>query len=198
MVRAKIAAYVGGTRYAQSLIAGKKLHPAARQYGRAIISHLYGSPKKALPQIAKLSKQYPKNAYLHEMRGEILLRSGKGKQAADAFAKAVKLDRYKAGFLRIELGHALLESRSKANVKRAVVELKKGLARDPSALAGYQYLARAYSELGRVPEALLASAQLAIRAGRKGQAKDYARRAQKSFKRGSPGWIQAQDILETR
>ena len=129
------------------------------------------------------------------MRGEILLRSGKGKQAADAFAKAVKLDRYGAGFLRIELGHALLESGSKANVKKAIVQLNKGLARDPTAFGAYQHLARAYGEVGDVSRALLASAELAVRTGKKRRAKDYARRAQKGFKRGSPGWLRSQDII---
>ena len=195
MVRAKIAAYLGGTRYAQAVLSSKTLSPEARIYGRAIVAHLYGSPKKALSLINKASKLNPKNAYLHEMRGEILLRSGKGKKAARAFAKAVKLDRYGAGFLRIELGHALLESGSKADAKKAVVQLKKGLARDPTAIIGYQHLARAYSEVGEVNRALLASAELAIRTGKKGQAKSYAIRAQKGFKRGSPGWLRAQDII---
>lgn len=198
LVRAKIAAYAGGSRYAQSLLGDRKFSSQGRLYGRAIVAHLYGSPQKALPLIRKASKNNPKNAYLHEMRGEILLRSGKGKAAAGAFKKAVKLDRYKAGFLRIELAHALLESGGKKNAKQALIQLKKGLAKDPDTVVGYQLLARAYGEAGNVPRALLASAEYDIRTGRRGRAKSYAKRAQKSFKRGSPGWLRAQDILSLK
>ena len=198
MARAKIAAYVGGSRYAQSLLAGKELVPDARLYGRAIVAYLYGSPKKALPLIEKLSKKNPKNAYLHEMRGEILLRTGKGAKAAQAFRKAITLDRYKAGFIRVELGHALLESGSKTATKQAIIELKKGLARDPTAVGGFQYLARAYGETGDIPNALLASAEFAMRTGRRNQAKAYAKRAKQGFKRGSPGWLRADDITQIK
>ncbi len=198
MIRAKIAAYTAGDRYARALLGNKKLSANARLYGRAIITHLYGSPKRAIPQINAVLKRQPKNAYVHEMKGEILLRSGKPKLAAKSFRRAVKLDRTRAGFIRIELGHALLQSGNKKDIKEAIVQLRKGVSRDPSAVAGYQYLAQAYGELGNIPRALLASANYAIRTGRKKDAKNFAKRAQKSFKRGSPRWLRAQDILEIK
>ncbi len=195
LARAKIAAYSGDSRYARSLLQSKKISGDARLYGRAIITHLYGSPRKAIPQIDRLLKKQPNNAYFHEMKGEILLRSGKGAAAVGPFRRAVKLDKTGAGFLRVELAHALLESGRKKDLKEAIVHLKKGLRRDPSALAGYHYLAIAYGKTGEVPKALMASAELALRTGKKSEAKSYARRAQKGFKRGSPAWIRAQDIV---
>ena len=198
MVRAKIAAYSGNDRYARAVLLGKELHPDAKRYGLAIGTFLRGEPRRALPTIDKLLKRDSKNAYLHEMRGEILLRMGKGKQAAKSFRRAVKLDKTKAGFIRIELAHALLESGGKKNAKEAIQQINKGLARDRTALAGYQLLARAYAETGDPARALLASAELSYRTGRKAQAKSYARRAQKAFKRGSPAWLRAQDLITAR
>ena len=195
MIRAKIAAYVGGDRYSRALLSGKKLQPSARLYGRAITTHLYGSPRKAIPLIDRLIKKQPRNAYAHEMRGEIYLRSGKAKQAASAFRKAVKLDRYGAGFIRIQLGHALVQTGRKKDMKEAINVINKGLAKDPTAIAGYRFLGIAYSELGQPGRALLASAELASRRGRKQQAKAYALRVQQTFKRGSPAWLRAQDII---
>ena len=195
MVRAKIAAYVGGTRYASAVLADKKVHPDARLYGRAILAHLYGSPKRAIPLIDKLLKTNPKNAYVHEMRGEIMLRSGKAAQAASSFRKAIKYDKTKAGFLRIELGHALLETGNKKHLKEAISHLKQGLARDRTAVQGYQYLAIAYGRKGETANALLASADHALRTGKRRRAKEYAQRAQLQFKRGTPGWLRAQDII---
>ncbi|MEP1264646.1 MAG: M48 family metalloprotease [Rhizobiaceae bacterium] len=198
MIRAKIAAYIGGSRYATAVLADKKLHPDARLYGRAILAHLYGSPKRAIPLINKLLKSNSQNAYVHEMKGEIMLRSGKAPEAARAFRQALKYDRAKAGFIRIELGHALLESGGKKNLKEAIVHLKQGLARDPTAVAGYQYLAIAYGRNGDTANALLASADFALRNGKRRQAKEYAQRALLKFKRGTPGWLRAQDIISVK
>lgn len=198
MMRAKIAAYTGQGAYARALLSGKELKPAARLYGRAITTYRYGSPKKALPLIDQSLKGAPNNPFLHEMKGEILLRSGQPAEAAKAFARAVKLDRTNSGFMRVELGHALLETGKRANIEKAIKELNAGLARDPSALVGYQYLARAYGEVGNAPRALLASAELAARTGKKRQAVEYARRAQQSFKHGSPPWLRAEDIISIR
>lgn len=198
MVRAKIAAYVGGSRYAHALLAGDALAPQARLYGRAIVAHLYGSPKKALPLIDQLIRQQPRNAYAHEMKGEILLRSGKAAAAVAPFRTAVKLDRTNAGFIRVELGHALIESGNPKNLKEGIAQLRRGLASDPTAVSGYQYLAIAYGRQGDTARALLAAAELAVRTGKKQEARQYARRAQQSFKRGSPEWLRAEDVITYR
>ncbi len=195
MVRAKIAAYTGGGKFGRSLLISKELPAAARQYGRAITTYLYGSPKKALPMIDKLVRSQPNNAYLHEMKGEILLRTAKPVAAAKAFRRAIKLDRTGAGFIRVELGHALVQTGKRKDINEAIVQLTKGLARDPSAIAGYQYLAMAYGQKGDQAKALLASAELAFRTGKRKEAKQYARRAQQGFKRGTPDWLRAQDII---
>ncbi|MEP2558317.1 MAG: tetratricopeptide repeat protein, partial [Rhizobiaceae bacterium] len=158
----------------------------------------YGSPKRAIPLIDKLLKRNPKNAYVNEMKGEILLRSGKPRQAIAPFRKAVQYDRTGAGFIRVELGHALLESGSKNNLDEAIRELQKGLSRDPTAVQGYQYLAIAYGRKGQTARALLASADFALRTGKKARAKDYARRAKRGFKRGTPGWLRAEDIITVK
>ena len=195
MARAKIAAYVGGSRYAQSVLQGSELQEQAKQYGRAIVTFLYSSPKRALPLIDKLASAMPSNAYVHEMKGEILLRSGQAGAAVAPFRQAVALDKRGTGFLRVELGHALLES---GNAREAAEELQKGLRRDPSAVEGFRHLARARAEIGDEAGALLATAEYAIGTGKREEARDYARRAQAGYKRGSPGWLRAQDIVEVR
>ena len=194
LARVKIAAYVGGNR-GRALLTSRDISPVAHAYGRTILTHLRGSPRKAVPMIDRLIKQRPKNPYFHEMKGEIMLRSGKPKSAVGPFTTAIKLDRTGSGFLRTQLGHALVESGGKANAKKAVAQIKKGLTRDPSTISGYMHLARAYFELGRDGDALLANAEVAYRTGRKRDAIAFARRAQAKLKRGSPAWVRAQDIV---
>ncbi len=195
LARAKIAAYLGGRRNLASLIRQKGLSPLARQYGEAIGLYLYGSPKNAIPKINALIRKRPNNAYFHEMKGEIMLRSGKPAAAISPFRKAVKLDRGRSGFLRVELGQALLSSGRKTNIKPAIAELRKGLARDPSLIIGHRYLARAYQKAGNTPLALLSSAEEMFWSGKIANAKNFANRAQQKLKRGSPGWLRAQDII---
>ncbi len=198
MARAKIAAYVGGSRYAQALLNDPELNPTAALYGRAIVTHLYGSPAKAIPLIDQVLNVQPDNAYVHEMKGEIYLRSGNAKAAVAPFRRAASLDKTGAGYIQIELGHALLESGGDANAQEAATNLRKGLLKDDTALRGFQYLARAEAALGNEAGALLASAEFAVRTEKKGQAREYAKRAQQFYKRGSPGWLRAQDIIEAR
>lgn len=198
MARAKIAAYLGGSRYGRALLQSGKLHPTAQLYGRAILTYLYGSPRRAIPLIEKVLKAQPRNPYVHEMKGEILLRSNKPKEAIAPFRRAIALDKTKAGFIKVQLGHALLESGQKKNLDEAIRVLTQGVQRDPTALQGYAYLARARAQTGDSAGALLASAELAVRSGKKRQAREYAARAQRGFKRGTPRWLRAQDIIEVR
>ncbi|MGI9364143.1 MAG: M48 family metalloprotease [Rhizobiaceae bacterium] len=198
MVRAKIAAYTGNTRYSSAVLSDKNLHPDAKLYGRAILAYLYGSPKRALPLIDSLLKKYPTQPYINEMKGEILLRSARAKDAIAPFRRAVKYDKTGAGFLRVELGHALLESGSQKHLDEAIVQLRKGLTRDQTAVMGYQYLAQAYGRKGQTNRALLATAEYSMRIGRVAQAKQYAKRAQQGFKRGTPSWLRAEDIINYR
>ena len=194
MARAKIAAYTDQRR-ARGVLTSRTLHPQARAYGSTILEHLYGSPKKAVPMIDRLIKQQPKNAYLHEMKGEILLRAGRAKEAVRPLRRAIKLDRTGSGFLRVQLGHALLSSGGSKNLRAAVRELKRGTSGDRYGVAGYRYLALAHAGLGQEGEALLASAELAYRSGRRGEARAFARRARSQLKKGSPAWVRAGDIL---
>lgn len=196
MVRVKIAAYISGEKNAKNLVKQKGIGEEAKKYGTAIIEHLYGSPKNAVKIIDELLVSNGNNPYIHEMKGEILLRSGKGAEAAKSFAKAVELDRHNSGFLKIQLGHALLESRKKENIELAIVQLRQGLAIDPDTYVGYQHLARAYGEMGNVPHALLATAELSVRTNRINEAIEYAKRAQEGFKSGSPAWLRAEDIIK--
>lgn len=195
MARAKIAAYLGGQRAVARVLRGREVDPLARAYGQAILTHLRGSPRRAVPMLDRLIKRQPKNAYLHEMKGEALLRAGRPAEAVKPLRRAIKLDRTKAGILRVQLGHALVAAGGKKNLRQAIKELRRGVNRDPNGVAGYAYLAMAYNGLGRRSEALLASAEVSFRSGRRGEAKSFARRAKKGLKKGSPSWLRAQDIL---
>ena len=197
MMRAKIAVYTQGASAHRRLFrkGGGEL---ALLYGDAIATFLYGNPRSALSKADALIKSNPKNAYFHELRGDILIKANKPAEAAEAYASAVRLDPAKSGLLQVGYGQALLATGKPDLVRKAVGELNKGLDRDRENISGYRYLAQAYGQLGEVPEAELAAAEGHFYSGAYQEAKIFAMRAQQKFKRGSPGWVRAQDIVNYR
>jgi predicted Zn-dependent protease len=194
MMRAKIAVYTQGQAAASRLFR-KMPGSLAAQYGEAQAALLFGNPKSALKKADALIKIQPKNPYFHELRGDILLRANQPGKAAEAYARAVELDPAKSGILPIAYGQALIATGKPESIKKAVVEIQEGLGRDKENFNGYTYLAQAYGQLGEVADAELATAEGYYYGGNYQQAKIFAMRAQQKFKRGAPGWVRAQDII---
>jgi predicted Zn-dependent protease len=194
MMRAKIAVYTQGQAAASRLF--KKMPGSiAAQYGEAQAALLFGNPKAALKKADALIKLQPKNPYFQELRGDILLRANQPQKAAEAFARAVQLDPAKSGILPIAYGQALIATGKPEAAKQAVSLIREGLSRDKENFNGYAYLAQAYNQLGEVADAELATAEGYFYGGNYQQAKIFAMRAQKQFKRGEPAWVRAQDII---
>jgi predicted Zn-dependent protease len=167
----------------------------ASRYGDAQQTYLYGNPGAALVKTAALIKEQPKNPYFQELRGDILMKANKPKDAADAYAKAVSLDPARSGLLLVSLGQALMAIGTPDSLKKAVAQLNNGIGRDKENADAYRYLAQAYGELGEIPTADLATAEGHYYSGDYQNAKIFAMRAQQKLKRGEPRWLRAQDII---
>ena len=194
MMRAKIAVYMKGQSAATRLFRNAPKGLAAK-YGDAQATYLFGNPKTALKKADALLEAQPNNPYFHELRGDILLRANRPAEAAQAYARAVKLDPAKSGILPIAYGQALIATGKPEELKQAVTEIKRGLGRDKENFNGYAYLSQAYNQLGQVADAELATAEGYYYSGNYQQAKIFAMRAQQKMKRGSPAWVRAQDIV---
>jgi len=194
MMRLKIAAYTDG-QSAVSRLLRKIKDPLAVKYGDAQVTYLYGNLSSALGKADALVKAQPKNPYFEELRGDILMKANKPKDAAAAYAKAVSLDPAKSGLLPVSYGQALMAIGTPDSLKKAVAQIEIGLERDRDNSAAYRYLAQAYGEQGEVGKAELATAEAYFQGGAYRDAKIFAMRAQKNFKRGEPAWLRAQDII---
>jgi predicted Zn-dependent protease len=197
MMRAKIAVFTQGQSAASRLIARNPGSPAAA-YANAIQTYLYGNPRAAVSKAEALIESQPNNPYFYELLGDALVKANRPVEAADAYSKAVQLDPAKSGLLQMSYGQALLATGKPDLVRKAVVALRKGLDRDRENPAAYQYLAQAYGQLGDVAEAELAVAEGHYYSGNYQQAKIFAMRSQQKFRRGEPGWVRAQDIINYR
>ncbi|MHA6684253.1 M48 family metalloprotease [Mesorhizobium sp. A556] len=197
MMRVKIAVYTKGQAAASRLLRQTD-DSLAKRYGDAQSTYLFGNPRSALTKTDALIKTQPKNPYFRELRGDILMKINKPKDASVAYGKAVSLDPAKSGLLLISDGQALLATGTKASLKDAISRIKAGLQRDSENSAGYRYLAQAYGELGDIANADLATAESHYYSGSYQNAKIFAARSQQKFKRGEPGWLRAQDIINYR
>lgn len=192
LARAKIAAYAGNAGTVRRLFRDRPDSIGLR-YGEAISTYLTGSSKDALKKLDALSRELPQNGYIQELRGEILLKSNKPAEAAKAYRTALKLDPGKNSTIQVGLGQSLLLA---GDTDGAIRELTAAVGRDKTNALGYEFLARAYGQTGREADALLATAQMYFYNGATAQAAQFAARAQQGFKKGSPGWLKAGDIIK--
>ncbi|MBI1385570.1 MAG: M48 family metalloprotease [Rhizobiales bacterium] len=164
------------------------------QYARAIASFFGSGIESALPRVERLIAAKPDYPYFHELKGELLLRSGRAAEAVGPLRKALTL----AGdgdLIRIRLAQALISMNDRSVVDEAIAMLRKALTSEENS-AGYRQLATAYWQSGREGDAYLASAQAHFFEGNLGEAKRFAERAQAQFRQGTPSWIKADDIIK--
>ncbi len=167
------------------------------RYARAISTYLHGDPRSALAQIETLIMAQPGNPYFHELKGQALLEGGKPHEAIAPLRRAAQLSHH-APLIEMLLGQALVASDSADNAAEAISILKSALIREGEAPLGYAQLAMAYGRRGNYAEADLASAQAAYLRGDSKTARALATRAKTRFAVGTPGWIRADDIVNTK
>jgi predicted Zn-dependent protease len=167
------------------------------RYARAIAAYRHGDLRNAQAQIDALIRAQPNNPYFHELKGQALLEGARPTEAIAPLRKAVQLSNH-APLIEMLLGQALVASENKAYADEAITILRAAVSREPEAAIGYTQLAMAYGRKGNYAEADLAAAQAAFLRGDQKTARDLASRAKTRFAIGSPGWVKADDIVNTK
>ena len=167
------------------------------RYARAIAGYKHGDLRNAIAQIDALLQVQPNNPYFYELRGQALLEGARPNEAIAPLRRALQLSN-NSPLIAMMLGQALVASNNAAYADEAINILKTALAREPEAPIGYMQLAMAYGRKGNYAEADLASAQAAFLRGDMKTARDLASRAKTRFAVGSPGWVKADDIVNTK
>jgi predicted Zn-dependent protease len=192
MMRAKIAGYLEPPHIVLNRYpASDATQPA--MYARAIATYFKAGITPALPLVEALIRSRPEYPYFHELKGDILVRSGRAKDAVEPLRKALKLAQ-DAPLIRVRLAQALQSSEDAAFIDETIDLARKSLVGDPNPQA-FRILAGAYSRRNRLPEAELAIAQAHFLEGNIKQAQIFAKRSQRGLKSGSPEWIRADDII---
>ncbi len=157
----------------------------------AVAYHRMPNAKKALSAMNQLIALRPKDPYLHELHGQILLESRQAKSAVGAYRRAANLAPRNALILG-GYGRALLAT---GQPKAALAQLEKSRSRDFRNAHVLRDLATAYAKTGNKGMASLVTAERYALQGRLKDAQLHAKRASGLLPRGSAPWLRSQDVL---
>lgn len=192
--RAKAKLYGYLATPAQTLNAYPRyLTGAPARYARAYAYHKDARIDEALAETDALVASDPANPYFLELRGQILLESGRPGEALESLRRATEMSG-NSPLIASTFGHALLATEDRAKLQEAEQVLRAAVARDRENPFAWYQLGMVYGATGDIPRARLASAEQLIMSGRPREALQNAEAAEQSLPRGSTDWIRAGDV----
>lgn len=162
-------------------------------YARAYAFHKEARIDKAMAEADALLAQSPNDPYFLELKGQILLESGKPDEALDSLRRATELTNNQP-LIATLFGHALIATEDPKHYAEAQQVLKAAVARDRENPFAWYQLGVVYAANGDMPRAKLASAEQQVLSGNMPEALRSAEAAEADLPTGSPDWLRAQDI----
>lgn len=193
LMQAKLAGFMQSPQFVfQRYPSNDKSLPS--RYARSISMFRKGDTNNAIPLIDSLIRDVPEDPYFWELKGQALLEGGSPAKAIAPLRQANKL-LPNSGLIQILYAQALIATENRANIKQALNLLTLAKKTERDSIDIYKYSALAYGFLNDVPRAELATAEAAMMQGDTALAAEKATRVIGQFKRGTPEWIRANDIL---
>ena len=165
----------------------------AGHYARAYAYHLAGYPDKALQEAQALLATNPDDPFFLELKGQILLESGKPAEAIAPLREATQ----RSGdtpLIAAMLGHALIATEKNQNFAEAKQVLKAAVGRDNQNPFAWYQLGIIYEHEGDTARAALATAERNNLQNEPKLALASAELAMRGIPAGSPDYLRAQDI----
>lgn len=161
-------------------------------YARAYAWHKSAYPQKALDEADALLTAMPHDPYFLELKGQILLESGRPADAIAPLREAVRLTNQP--LIATLLGHALIATENDANFVEAEQVLRNAVARDRENPFAWYQLGVVYERRGDTARAALATAERYSMMGDDQMALRSADAAMQGLKAGTVDYLRAQDI----
>lgn len=191
-VKAKLMGFVSDA--AQTLRAyPERDQSIPAHYARAYAWHKSAYPDKALAEVDALLAAQPDDPYFLELKGQVLLESGRPAEAIAPLREAVARSDNQP-LIAALLGHALIASEDSANFDEAERVLRNAVARDRENPFAWYQLGVVYQQRGDIPRAALATAERYAMQGQDAMALRSADAAMQGLKEGTTDWLRAQDI----
>ncbi len=191
-VKAKLAGFVGDPKLTLAKYPERDKTVSAR-YARAYAWHKSAYPDKANAEVDALLAQRPEDPFFLELKGQILLESGRPRDALQSLRKAVSLAPNQP-LISSVLGHALIATEDEKNFQEAKQVLRSAVGRDNTNPFAWYQLGIVYSREGDEARAALASAERYHLEGNPVLALSTAQNALAGMKPGTPDCLRAQDI----
>lgn len=163
------------------------------RYARAYAFHKDAQVQKALAEAETLLAQEPDNPYFLELKGQILLESGRPQEALIPLRRATEIT-LNQPLIAGMFGHALIATEDETNFAEAERVLRAAVAKDRYNPFAWYQLGVVYAERGDIPRAQLASAEQQVMRRNYPEALRSAQAAEAGLPVGSPDWIRAQDV----
>ncbi|MGP1283650.1 MAG: M48 family metalloprotease [Parasphingopyxis sp.] len=163
------------------------------RYARAYAWHKQAFPDRALAEVDSLLAGAPGDPYFLELRGQILLESGRPDEALADLRTALANSRNHPLIASL-FGHALIATEDADHLVEARRVLRTAVQRDNRNPFAWRRLGYIYSQEGDIARAYLATAEYATLAGSPEEALVNARQAMQGIPQGTPDWLRAQDI----
>lgn len=194
-VKAKLIGFVGEPK--RTL----QLYPLSDQsipahYARAFAYHKGAYPEQAVAEVDALLKAQPDDPYFLELKGQVLLESGKPQEAIPALREAVARSNNQP-LIATLLGHAMIATEDDKYLDEAERVLRTAVIRDTENPFAWYVLGTVYARKGDTARAALASAEQYQLSGQDGQALRFAQTALAGIPAGSSDYLRAQDIAMT-
>jgi predicted Zn-dependent protease len=162
-------------------------------YARAYAYHVGAYPEKALSEADALLRTSPNDPFFLELKGQILLESGRPMEAIAPLREATRLSGDQP-LIAAMLGHALIATEKPEHFAEAKQVLKEAVNRDNQNPFAWYQLGIIYDREGDLSRAALATAERNNLEGNPKLALASAEMALKGIPRGSPDYLRAQDI----
>ena len=162
-------------------------------YARAYAYHVGGYSDKALYETETLLKIAPDDPYFLELKGQVLLESGKPIEAIEPL-RAARAASGDAPLISAMLGHALVATEDAKYFAEAKAVLKAAVNRDNQDPFAWYQLGIIYDREGDDARAQLATAERSNLEAKPKLALASAELAMRGIPPSSPDWLRAQDI----
>lgn len=191
-VKAKLFGFIAEPRRTYAAFPEHMTGVPAR-YARAYAYHKDALIEQALAEADALIAMEPDNPYFLELKGQVLLESGRPEEAIVPLREATRLTGSNP-LIATMLGHALIASEDEAYFDEAESVLRAAIGRDTRNPFAWRQLGIVYHKNGDLPRARLASAEQQIMSGNLQGALVNAEAAERALPQGSPDWLRAQDV----
>lgn len=160
---------------------------------RAVAYYKMPDVERALNEIDGLLKEHPKDAYLYDLKGQVLFENGHIEDARKAYEKAVSL-LPDSPLILASLGEVEVATGQPEEFKNAIRHLEKSTQLDATNANVWRILATAYGKRGELGKSSLALAEEAAIKNDHAAITRFADQAMRQLTPGTPAYQRAIDL----